>query len=145
MNLTILAFDFGMKKIGVAIGQTITTTATALEPIKAIDGIPNQIKLNQLINTWQVDYFLVGIPINMDGSKMPITYKAIKFANRLTEYYKKPSIKVDERLSTREAWHLIERKNDVHFRKKKQSIDSLVAKILLETWFENPYFPDKKK
>lgn len=64
----LLGFDFGMKRIGVAVGQTVTKTARPLTVIQAAQGIPQWDALSKLIKTWQPDALVVGIPLNMDGT-----------------------------------------------------------------------------
>lgn len=100
---TVLGFDFGMKYIGVAVGQTLTGTATPLTTINAKDGIPNWSEIVELIEKWRADAIIVGIPLNMDGTEQAITLCAKRFANRLHAHTKLPIHQVDERLSTFEA------------------------------------------
>jgi len=135
---TLLAFDFGTKSIGVAIGQQLTGTARPLAALKAQDGTPDWSKIETLLKEWQPDYVVVGLPLNMDGSEQPLTARARKFANRLHGRF---GIKVelhDERLSTVEA------RADLFSRGgfralNKGSVDSLSAVIILESWFENAW------
>lgn len=137
----IMAFDYGLRNIGIAVGQTLTGTASALPPIKARDGIPNWDQLAKLINEWQPDTFVVGIPLNMDGSESDMSKRARKFGNRLTGRYCKPWIGVDERLSSREAK---ERARELGHNGDYSSrpIDGLAAHLILENWlsgaFEEP-------
>jgi putative transcription antitermination factor YqgF len=70
---TYLAFDFGTKSIGVAVGQTITGTAQPLAAIKANDGIPNWDTITELHAQWQPTAMLVGLPLNMDGTEQEMT------------------------------------------------------------------------
>lgn len=67
MSGTLLAFDFGTKSIGVAIGQRITGTARPLPAIKAQDGTPDWTLIERLLKEWQPDEIIVGLPLNMDG------------------------------------------------------------------------------
>ncbi|WP_299181187.1 Holliday junction resolvase RuvX [uncultured Neptuniibacter sp.] len=129
-----LAFDFGTSRIGVATGQSITGTATPLSPITARDGIPDWNKLTALIDEWQPEALVVGIPLNYDGSISDMAYRARKFANRLHERYKTPCYLMDERLSTAEA-------KEIHFAAggsdnfKEESVDGIAAQLILESWF----------
>lgn len=100
---TIVAFDFGMKYIGVATGQTVTRQANPLCCIKARNGVPDWAAIEKLISTWQPQMLLVGLPLNMDDSEQHITNCARNFANRLHARVKIPVSLVDERLSTWEA------------------------------------------
>ncbi|MBV4367274.1 Holliday junction resolvase RuvX [Erwinia sp. BNK-24-b] len=137
-HLTLLAFDFGTKSIGVAVGQQLTGTARPLPALKAQDGTPDWLKIEALLKEWQPDHVVVGLPLNMDGTEQPLTARARKFANRLHGRF---GIKVelhDERLSTVEA------RADLFSRGgfralNKGSVDSLSAVIILESWFENAW------
>lgn len=136
MSGTLLAFDFGTKSIGVAIGQRITGTARPLTAIKANDGTPDWTQFEKLFKEWQPELVVVGLPLNMDGTHQPLTDRARKFANRLHGRF---GVKVelqDERLSTVEARAgLFERGG---FRAlNKGSVDSASAVIILESYFDN--------
>lgn len=133
-NQTYLGFDFGTKRIGVAIGQTITFTAKPLGNVKATDGIPHWQTLEDYFKEWQPDGFVIGMPLNMDGSASEMSLRANKFANRLHGRFGKPSYNQDERLSTRDARDRLE--NDPRYEQwKKQPVDCLAAVIILEDWF----------
>lgn len=134
--MVVIGFDFGMKYIGVAAGQALTNTASALPCLQAKDGIPDWQQIDKLIAEWKPEYLLVGIPYNMDGSEQYITSCARKFANRIQEKTKMPVDLVDERLSTWEAKQILPQG-----RKKKQDylnkLNSLAAKILVEQWLNS--------
>ncbi|MGL9735189.1 MAG: Holliday junction resolvase RuvX [Symbiopectobacterium sp.] len=133
-NRTMLAFDFGTKSIGVAIGQEITGTARALTAFKAQDGEPDWNQVEKIINEWQPDLLVVGLPLNMDGTEQELTARARKFANRLHGRFGKPVELQDEHLSTVEARaDLFERGG---FRAlNKSQVDATSAVIILESWF----------
>ncbi|WP_174872451.1 Holliday junction resolvase RuvX [Pectobacterium polaris] len=132
---TILAFDFGTKSIGVAIGQEITGTARALTSFKAQEGIPDWQKVEKLLSEWQPDLVVVGLPLNMDGTEQPLTARARKFANRLHGRFGIAIELHDERLSTVEARaDLFERGGFKAL--DKGSVDATSAVIILESWFE---------
>lgn len=130
----VLGFDFGMKHIGVAVGQLITQSANPLTTLTAKDGIPDWEEIRELINEWQADALVVGIPFNMDGTEMRITNAARKFANRLQHQFKLPVHLVDERLTTKEA------KRQLHEHGTKgidlKYVDSYAAKLILESWLQ---------
>lgn len=135
-NMTLLAFDFGTKSIGVAVGQPLTGTARPLAALKAQDGIPNWEQIERLLQEWQPQQVVVGLPLNMDGSEQPLTARARKFANRLHGRFGVQVVLHDERLSTVEA------RADLFARGgykalTKGSVDSLSAVIILESWFVN--------
>ncbi len=135
-NITVLGFDFGMKHIGVAVGQTITRTANPLTSLKAVDGIPKWDEIAKIITTWNARALVIGIPLNMDGTEQPITAAAKKFGNRLEARYKLPVHRVDERLTTVEAKQQLFDSSG-YKALDKTSIDSYSAKLILESWLQS--------
>ncbi|MGK2888272.1 MAG: Holliday junction resolvase RuvX [Candidatus Malihini olakiniferum] len=133
-NRILIAFDFGIKSIGVAIGQEVTGTARSLTAFKAQDGVPDWSKVEKMLDEWRPDLIIVGLPLNMDGTEQPLTARACKFANRLRSRFGKPVELQDERLSTVEARaDLFERGG---FRAlDKGQVDATSAAIILESWF----------
>lgn len=131
---TALGFDFGTGRIGVAAGQSVTATAKPLNTVNARDGIPDWVALANIIETWQPDCLVVGIPVNMDGSISEMARRARKFANRLHERFALPCFLMDERLTTREA-------KQIHYAAgggsnfRKEPVDSIAARLILEDWF----------
>jgi putative Holliday junction resolvase len=133
---TLLAFDFGIRHIGVAVGQRVTGTATPLRTLRARNGRPDWSELAALVREWQPDALVIGLPLNMDGSEQPLTNKARHFGRQLAERYNLPVLEVDERLSTREAWQT---RSDASTFPTDGEIDKLAAAIILETWLhEHP-------
>ncbi|MCG7585021.1 Holliday junction resolvase RuvX, partial [Photobacterium sp. OFAV2-7] len=101
---SVLAFDYGTKSIGVAIGQELTGTATPLAALKAKDGIPSWDAIEKILNEWQPDLVVVGLPLDLEGGELEaITPRAKKFANRLHGRFGYQVELHDERLSTVEA------------------------------------------
>ena len=131
-----LAFDYGDKKIGVAVGQPVSGTATALDALKASSGQPDWQKVTKLIAEWQPLKLIIGLPLNMDGSEQPVTQRAKKFANRLHGRTGLPIELKDERLTSVSAK---ERLFDHEgFRGLKPGlIDSVAACDILESWFDS--------
>lgn len=125
---TLLAFDYGKKKIGVAVGQTLTRTSTPLTTINAKRKVPDWNAINSLINQWKPDAFVVGLPLNMDGTEQEITIHAKRFANQLQGRYGIPVHTSDERLSTREAYDRLIQHG------LATTPDSIAAQIILEDW-----------
>lgn len=138
MSRTILAFDFGTKSIGVAVGSELTGTASLLSAFKAQDGTPNWDLVEKLIKEWQPQLLLVGLPLNMDGTEQPFTARARKFANRLHGRFGLPVELQDERLTTTEARSQLFAEGG--FRNlAKDKVDSLSAKIIFESWYEQQH------
>lgn len=132
-NLIALGFDFGMKRIAVAVGQTVTHSANAIAILKAQDGVPDWEKIKMLIETWHANVLVVGIPYNMDGSEQTLTFAARKFARKLQMRFGLPVSMVDERLTTIEAkrqWY------EQGLTKRPQHLDNYAAKLILEQWLQ---------
>lgn len=135
-HFTALGFDFGLKRIGVAVGQTLTQSANPVAILKAGKGVPDWEKVKELIETWKVDVLIVGIPYNMDGSEQPLTHAARKFAKKLKLKSGLPVYTIDERLTTIEAkrfWFEQKFQKNV---KLPQQFDSHAAKLILEQWLQ---------
>ncbi|WP_016256372.1 Holliday junction resolvase RuvX [Yersinia pestis] len=134
-NRTIIAFDFGTKSIGVAIGQEVTGTARTLTAFKAQDGTPDWQQVEKLLKEWQPNLVVVGLPLNMDGTEQPLTARARRFANRLHGRFGVQVALQDERLSTVEARaNLFDRGG--YRALDKGSVDAASAVIILESWFD---------
>ena len=131
----ILAFDYGLKSIGVAVGQRLTGTASTLKALKAVDGTPDWNQIEALLKEWQPELVVVGLPLNMDGTEQPFTARVHKFINRLHGRF---GVKVqahDERLTTVES--RAELFSQGGFKKlSKDAVDCFSAKLILECWFE---------
>lgn len=138
MIKSLLAFDYGTKNIGVASGQTITRSANSQPVLKAKDGIPDWNQIERLLKDWQPDLVLVGLPLNMDGSESELSARARKFGNRLHGRFGVKVEMVDERLSSFEAkGEVMERGGSRNY--KQNPVDSIAARLIIESWFErNP-------
>jgi putative Holliday junction resolvase len=135
-----MSFDFGTQRIGIAVGQRITGQATPLEPIKARDGIPNWEELEKIIEEWQPQAFVTGLPLNMDGTPSELSRRANKFSNRLEGRFHRPSFTHDERLTSYEAkGRIIEAGGNRNF--GENSVDGIAAQLILES-FLNQYNTD---
>ncbi|GMG85914.1 Holliday junction resolvase RuvX [Biformimicrobium ophioploci] len=133
MARSALAFDYGLKNIGVASGQTITGTATELAPLPARDGVPDWDQVSALLREWQPQVLVVGLPLNMDGTESELSARARKFGNRLHGRFGLEVIFVDERLSTRAAKEeAAERGHRGNY--ASSPVDSIAARIVLEDW-----------
>ena len=134
--MSVLAFDFGINSIGVAVGNEFTMSATPLEAVKARDGIPNADQINALFKEWQPSYIVVGYPINMDGTKEELSFKARKFGNRLADKFKLKVYFKDERLTTADAKERIFSQYGYKGLASKGKIDCVSAALILESFFE---------
>jgi len=131
----VLAFDFGLRQIGVAVGSTLLRSARPLTVIRAKDGVPDWQEMSQLIAEWQPDLLVVGDPLNMDDSVGELCQRARKFARRLHGRWGLPVEMADERLSSFEAKQ-ISRERGHRGDYKAEPIDSQAAALVLQTWLE---------
>ena len=130
---TLLGFDFGMKRIGVAVGQTLTRTANPLPHLVARNGIPDWQQVTNLIRDWHPQALIVGKPLNMDGTVQPLTKAAQSFAKNLQERYHLPVYEIDERLSSVAARNEVFNKGGYRALQNK-SVDGVAAQIILLDW-----------
>ena len=131
----VMAFDYGLRNIGIAIGQRITKSASTFYAIKAKEGVPDWLKLDSIINEWEPSLFIVGDPFNMDGTKSEFQKKIAKFSTELKKRYEIDLHMIDERLTTKEAKERIKDKaNGIKDSANKHSIS---AQIILEDWFRS--------
>ena len=128
--LTLLAFDYGSRRIGVAVGQSLTCTATPLETLVARRSGPDWEGLGRLVDRWEPQAMVVGLPLNMDGSEQHVTRLARRFGRQLEERFEVPVHLVDERLSTREA-----RSRLACAGRSAAAADPVAAQVILEGWF----------
>ena len=127
--MQIIAFDYGEKKIGVAVGQTSTNTSSPLQIIFNKDNNTNWTSISSLLDEWKPDLILLGKPLNMDGSDSEIMKKVDKFYKELKSIYDVDIEFVDERLTTFEAREIL--KDEKH-----DNVDAHAAKILIDNWFD---------
>ena len=131
----VMAFDFGIKHIGIAIGQEITKTASTFYSIKALEGQPDWNELDDIVHEWKPDLIVVGDPYNMDGSRSKIQDMSDRFSDALYKRYQIQLEKTDERLSSREA---NERLQNLDIGTKSSSNKhSISAQVILEDWFRS--------
>jgi putative Holliday junction resolvase len=126
-NQTLLCFDYGEKRIGVAVGQTITSTATALQTIFVTNKKPDWKTISRLITEWKPDKFIVGHPLTLDGARQKMTDAAERFGRQLEHRFKIPVDLIDEQLSSYEARREL---------KSTRKLDPISARLILETWFQ---------
>ena len=134
----LLGFDFGVRSIGVAVGNRLTGTATPCGAVSAEEGRPDWTALDALLNEWRPDALVVGLPLNMDDSESPLCDAARRFSRRLSARYHLPAFMVDERLSTREASGRLDgTPAGARGRpRSKADNDAAAACLILETWLQ---------
>ena len=127
--MQIVAFDYGTKKIGVAVGQTETYTSSPLQIIYNDHEKTNWNEIRMLIDEWKPDLILIGKPINMDGTESEIMKKVDNFFKKLQKISNNKCEYIDERLTTFEA-------KEILGESKVAEVDAHAAKILIDNWFE---------
>jgi len=134
---TYLGFDFGSKKIGTAVGQTTTATASPLQTIRSVNQNPDWRIIGKLIQEWQPAGLVVGISRQNDGSDNPVTPRMLKFCRQLEGRYQLPVYQQDETLSTFEAKQLLFDEVSVNATKLWDVQDQLAAQLILQTWLND--------
>ena len=130
---TVIAFDYGLRNIGLAVGNTLSGTARPLSIIAAQNGVPNWAVLAGVLSEWLPNRLLVGLPLNMDGSDSDIGHRVEKFARQLEGRFGIQVTLVDERLSSREAKaNALAQGHLGDF--TANPIDDQAAAIILTTW-----------
>lgn len=128
-----MAFDYGLRQIGVAIGNCELGTSRPLPVLKARDGVPDWSAVETLMKEWQPDLLVVGDPLNMDGSISELALRARKFARRLEGRLGIAATLTDERLSSVEAKSQ-QRERGHRGDYKAKPVDSFAAELILQTW-----------
>ena len=135
----LLGFDYGLRRIGVAVGQPLTGTASPLQAIAARDGKPDWNAIAAVIGEWRPSALVVGLPYNVDGSRQEITARAERFMRQLEGRFNLAVHAIDERYSSQQAEDQLKtaRREGRRGRIRKEEIDSAAACILLENWLNS--------
>ncbi|HQS36700.1 MAG TPA: Holliday junction resolvase RuvX [Methylotenera sp.] len=132
---TVLAFDFGERRIGIAVGEHLIRSAN---PLTTIDNESNEVRFNlitQLVNEWQPKLLVVGLPLSLDGSETEVTQLCKKFARRLNGRFNLPVVLIDERYSSVEASQLLNQ-SGIKGRAQKVMLDQVAAQTILQSYFD---------
>ncbi len=134
--MSILAFDFGLQRTGIAVGNKLTGVATPLCTLTSINSKPDWTSISTLIKEWRPELLVVGIPYLLDGTSSEMTLKAEKFSRQLEGRYALPVDTINEVLSSLEAEQRLKQSRQAGRKKKvkKGEIDQLAAAIILESW-----------
>lgn len=133
---TVIGFDFGTARIGVAVGDTEIAMA---QPLTTISGEANEARfaaISRLFDEWQPARLVVGLPSHLDGSEHEMSARCRRFANQLAGRYRLPVNLIDERLTSLEAESLL-REAGHGWKKRKQHLDAVAAQRILQTWFDS--------
>lgn len=132
---TFFGFDFGTKRIGLAVGQIITCQARPLTTINYYKQQPNWAQIEKQMKEWRPGAFIVGIPYNMDGTEQNTTKLAKIFCQQCRKRFALDVHEMDERLSTIEARAQLFEQGGYKALQENE-IDAYAAKLILESWFK---------
>ena len=133
---SVIGFDFGLKRIGLATGQTITDTASPLVTLQAVNQSPDWNGIEAQIRQWNPDALIVGIPFLLDGGETDITRAARNFSRELERRFKLPVYTVDESLSSFEAEQQLGQTTKIA-EHNKHEIDKMAAAIIVQSWLDS--------
>jgi len=122
---TVIAFDFGLKRIGVAVANTVLRQATPLAVIEAARNENKFAAITRLLDEWQPSTLVVGLPLHPDGAEHEMTVRCRRFANQLHGRYDIPAVLIDERYSSA-----------VLSQRRGEHIDSEAAALILQQYFD---------
>jgi putative Holliday junction resolvase len=126
----LLAFDYGTRRIGVAVGDTVTASARPLATVRVRGGRPDWVAVGRLVADWRPSRLVVGLPLDLDGGEQPASVGARRFSRQLGQRFGLPVDLADERLSSRAAVTRIADRG-----RRDTAVDPVAAQIILEGWF----------
>lgn len=131
-----LGFDVGTRRIGVAVGNTLTANAQPLDVLDVRSGEPDWAQLDRIVREWQPAGLIVGLPLTLDGGEQAITHHARDFADRAGTRYGVPVHLVDERHTSQEAARRFAAARAAGTRRRRDAdkLDAIAAAVILETW-----------
>lgn len=135
---TVLAFDFGEKRIGIATGETLLGNAHPLTVIHAESNDERFAAIAKLVDEWRPVQFVVGLPTHADGTPHEMTRLATRFGERLQRRFNLPVGFADERMTSLDAETRL-RETGRNSKRAKPLVDAVAAQLILQTWFESPH------
>ena len=139
---TVIAFDFGLKRTGVAVGNTLTGSASPECTLQSQNDQPNWQEITMLFNEWNPSQLVVGMPVELDGSENPLTKRIQRFCNQLNGRYNLPVDQENEQFTSIEAARRLKQLRQSGSRQKvtKEEVDKIAASIILENWMQKNGF-----
>lgn len=139
--LTVLGFDVGSRRIGVAVGNTLSASARPVGVLEVFEHGPNWPMLDSWVREWAPETMVIGNPLTLDGGSQPAQDKALAFAHAVFARYKRPVSLIDERNSSIEAAQRFaqSRARGESKRHQAEQLDAWAAVIILERWFLQPH------
>lgn len=138
----VISFDFGLKRTGVAVGNTLTGSASPECTLTSKDEKPDWEGISQLFETWKPEQLVVGMPTELDGSENPLTKRIERFCNQLAGRYQLPVDLENEQFTSIEAARRLKALRQSGRKKKvtKDEVDKIAATIILENWMQKKGF-----
>jgi len=133
-DATVLAFDFGTRRVGVAIGNTLVSVAHPLVTIEGDSPATTLAAISVLIDEWRPHQLVVGLPTHADGAPHAMTAQATRFARELERRFGLPVALVDERWTTEAAQDALDARRGG--RRGRAERDQIAAQIILQAWFD---------
>ncbi len=136
---TVIAFDFGLKRTGVAVGNTLTGSASPECTLFSPNESPNWQSISSLFETWKPTQLVVGMPTELDGGENPLKKRIDRFCNQLNGRYNLPVDQENEQFTSIEAAERLKLLRQSGRKQKitKDEVDKIAASIILESWMEN--------
>lgn len=138
----VIAFDFGLKRTGVAIGNTLTASATPECTLHSKDNQPDWDNISKLFSEWKPTQVVVGMPTELDGSESPLTKAVQRFCNQIQGRYNIDVDQENEQFTSIEAARRLKQLRQSGRKKKisKDEVDKIAAAIILENWMQKNAF-----
>jgi len=135
---TVVAFDFGLKRTGVAVGNTVTGSATPECTLLSPNEQPDWDSITRLLEAWQPKQLVVGLPVELDGSENPLKGRIERFCNQLNGRYQLPVETENEQFTSIEAAQRLKQLRQSGRKQKvtKDEVDKIAASIILENWMQ---------
>jgi putative holliday junction resolvase len=141
---TLLGFDFGTRKIGIAVGQTVTRSATPLKTLRNRGEQPDWVGIESLVREWHPDAAVVGLPYHMDDREADWAPRVQRFARQIQGRFGLPVHLIDERLTSVEAHRQLATRLGTKA-PDRNAVDALAAALILETWLrDQPRDPEPR-
>jgi len=135
---TVIAFDFGLQRTGVAVGNTLTGSASPECTLQSHNEQPDWQKISGLIDEWKPAQLVVGMPTELDGSESPLKKRVERFCNQLNGRYNLPVDQENEQFTSIEAAGRLKQLRQSGRKQKvsKEEVDKIAASIILENWMQ---------
>lgn len=136
---TVLVFDFGLKRTGVAVGNTIVGTASPEITLISVNGKPDWQGISRLVDKWTPSQIVVGMPKQLNGDDTELSAPVEKFCNQLNGRYNLPVAQANEQYSSIEAGRRLKQVRQAGRKQKvrKEEVDQVSAVVIFENWYQN--------